>query len=115
MLIRCLFSGLLRGADVYPAAGRSTLLPSLWGGRFFRPGVEPAQLSNAGPLVLVQGVAVFVRRDRRVGVAQQPGKRHQVHPLLQRPGSEGVPLQYIYDNTEKSSNFNSSTVFSPLF
>ena len=90
MLIRCLFSGLLRGADVYPAAGRSTLLPSLWGGRFFRPGVEPAQLSNAGPLVLVQGVAVFVHRDGRIGVAQQPGERYNVHPLFQGPGGEGV-------------------------
>ena len=83
MSIRCLFSGLFRGADVYPAAGRSTLLPSLWGGRFFRPGIEPAQLSDTRPLVVVQGVAVLVHRDRRIGVAQQPGERHHVHPLLQ--------------------------------
>lgn len=83
MLIRCLFSALLRGADVYPAAGRSTLLPSLWGRLFLRPGVDIPQLSDTGPLVVVQGVAVLVHRDRRIGVAQQPGERHHVHPLLQ--------------------------------
>lgn len=83
MLIRCLFLSLLRVADVYPAAGRSALLPSLWGGRFFRPCIEPAQLSDTGPLVVVQGMAVLVHRDGRIGVAQQPGERHHVHPLLQ--------------------------------
>ena len=49
-----------------------------------------AQLLHAGPLVVVEGVAALVQRDRRGGVLQQPGEGYHVHLLLQRPGCEDV-------------------------
>ncbi len=74
-----------------PLQTASALVPFLCGRRFPCPGIEPAQLSDTGPLVLVQGVAILVHRDRRIGMAQQPGERYHVHPRFQGPGGEGVP------------------------
>ena len=53
--------------------------------------VEPIQFFYASLLVVAEGVAVLVQRDGWAGVAQQPGERYDVHPLLHAPGGEGVP------------------------
>ena len=73
-----------------PPQTTSALVPFLCGRCFLCSGVDSAQLSNAGPLVVVQGVAVLVHRDRRIGVAQQPGECHHVHPRFQGSCGEGV-------------------------
>ena len=36
-------------------------------------------------------------------------------PALKGKHCIGMPLRYIYDNTEKSSNCNGFTFFTPLF
>ena len=45
-------------------------------------GVDVPQLLYAGTLMLIQRVSVLVERNGRIGVAQEPGKRYHVHPLL---------------------------------
>ena len=77
-------SGLSADKQVELTRENTDFAPDFLCGRcFLCSGVDSAQLSNAGPLVVVQGVAVLVHRDGRIGVAQQPGERHHVHPLLQ--------------------------------
>ena len=100
MSIRCLFLFFIRDADVNPEPPLlifSAFPPSVCrpgpcvcGRRSSCPGVQLPQLADAGFLVVVQGVAVLVQGDGGVGVAQQPGEGHHVHPLLQGPCGEGV-------------------------
>ena len=44
--------------------------------------VDTAQLLHAGPLVIVEGVAVLVQRNGRGGVTQQAGEGYYIHPLF---------------------------------
>ena len=63
--------------------------------------VEGAHQLDAGPLLGLKGVPVLVQGNRGVGVAQQLGEGHRIHPLLQGSGGKGMPLRYNYDKPEK--------------
>ena len=52
--------------------------------------IQGAHQLHASPLLGFEGVAVLVQGNGGVGVAQQFGECHRVHPLLQCPCCKGV-------------------------
>ena len=58
---------------------------------------------------------VDVQRKGRCGVSQIALYGLDVVSALNGGNSVAMPLRYIYDNTKKSSNCNSFTVFGPPF
>ena len=94
MLIRCLPSHFHFHWDGFFFRGRN---------RFFLLRlcrINVTQLCYADSLVIVQGVTVLVQCNRRVGVAQKTGKGYYIHSLLQRAGSECMPLWHNKDKSE---------------
>ena len=61
------------------------------------------------------GVDVSIRREIVIAVAQPSLDVFHCVAQVEHNRGTAVPLRYIYDNTEKSSNCNGFTFFTPLF
>ena len=60
-------------------------------------------------------MGVGVQGEPGTVVAQHPGHRFHIHPILESQGCEGMPLRYNCDKPEKPRRIKGFEVFSLFF